>query len=134
MSFFPFFFSLDLINYGFLLIFVQRSKNLIEQIRTLVFASNRPQFIYTQQLYGFQTENESIEPLKLRTIYEQDEELELQRNSDDEIQPDIIFNHEWIHQKVNSNTAMEIVITRKQIFYLFIEIYVVARQCGGYHH
>lgn len=74
---------------------------MVEKIRTVVFASNRSQLVYTHQLYGFQTENESIEPLKLRAIYERGDEYEFEGNTSDVKQPDLVFNHEWIHQKVN---------------------------------
>lgn len=59
--------------------------------------------MYTHKLYAFQTENAGIEPLKLQEICERD----VEQNDDDEQsvasddkQNDLIFDHEWIHQKV----------------------------------
>ncbi|XP_055321469.1 uncharacterized protein LOC129577824 [Sitodiplosis mosellana] len=88
------------------------SKNLVERIRVSVFASHRPQLVYTQKLYAFQTENAGIEPLKLHEICELDaaaaaadddnEQLQFdgeQSEVADDKQTELVFNHEWIHQK-----------------------------------
>lgn len=91
--------------YFFLLILTHDRKNLVERIRVSVFASHRSQLVYTQKLYAFQTENEGIEPLKLKEICEQaNEEQQFddeQSQKSDDKQSDLVFNHEWIHQKVN---------------------------------
>lgn len=78
---------------------------MVERIRVSVFGSHQPQLVYTQKFYAFQTENEGIEPLKLQEICdlvneEQQFDDEQSQVSDDK-QSDLVFNHEWIHQKVN---------------------------------
>lgn len=87
----------------------------MERIHVSMFASNRSQFVYTQKLYAFETENASIEPLNLHEICELnaaataaaggnvDEQLQFdgeQSQVSDDKPTDLIFNHEWIHQKV----------------------------------
>lgn len=70
-----------------------------------MFASNRPQLVYTHKLYAFQTENEGIEPLKLQEICdlanEEQQFNDEQSQVSDDKQSDLVFNHEWIHQKVD---------------------------------
>lgn len=66
----------------------------MEKIRVSVFASHRPQLVYTQKLYKFETENTTIEPLKLQEIWEQ---------TNNDKQTDLVFNNEWTHQKVKFN-------------------------------
>lgn len=73
----------------------------MEKIRVSIFASNRPKLIYTYKLYAFQTENATIEPLKLLEICEQpvDTQHELGKTNDNG-ENELLFNHEWTHQKV----------------------------------
>ncbi|XP_031617868.1 uncharacterized protein LOC116337438 isoform X2 [Contarinia nasturtii] len=90
------------------------NKNLVERIRGSVFVSNQPQFVYTHKLYTFQTENASIEPLKLQEICEQfNEPNDYDSEPSDDKPTDLIFNHEWIHQKhvLYPDKAAVIIIT-----------------------
>lgn len=75
---------------------------MVERIGVSVFPSHRPQLLYTHKLYAFETENACIEPLKLREICQQiDEQFDGHSESaTNDKQTDLMFNHEWIHQKV----------------------------------
>lgn len=82
----------------------------MEKIRVSLSGVQRTQFIYTHKLYSFQTENAAIEPVNIQEICEQ-----IEGNSQNECgaatataaaadndnnQSELIFNHEWTHQKV----------------------------------
>lgn len=88
----------------------------MEKIRVSLNSPQRTQSIYTQKLYSFQTENAAIEPVNIQEICEQ-AEVNSQNGYDttigatlaaapaaaeenDKNQSDLIFNHEWTHQKV----------------------------------
>lgn len=88
----------------------------MEKIRVSLSSAQRTQFIYTHKLFTFQTENASIEPVDMREICEQDEFSSQNRyDADagegataaehDKNQTELIFNHEWTHQKVNLTHA-----------------------------
>lgn len=71
----------------------------MEKIRIWIVAANRPKLIYTYKLYAFRTENESIEPLNLLEIAEDDNHNEFDKpngRSENELN----FKQEWIPQKV----------------------------------
>lgn len=80
----------------------------MEKIRISLNCPQRSQLIYTHKLYSFQTENAAIEPVNIQEICEQagagsqnvyDAEAAT-ATEDDKNQNELIFNHEWTHQKV----------------------------------
>lgn len=77
------------------------SKRLVEKIR-ITISTERPLLIYTYKLYAFQTENETIDPLKLQEICEEaiDTQNEFGKSNDNNDE-ELMFNHEWTHQKVH---------------------------------
>lgn len=128
------------------------SKNLVERIRVSVFASNQTQLVYTQKLYAFQTENASIEPLNLHEICEvdaaaaaappagtDDEQLQFdgeQSQVSDDKPTDLLFNHEWIHQKVIKIKTKDKFYTFATTFFWFIctAIYAIPGQGSHYNY
>lgn len=85
-------------------------KNPIEKIRVSLCSPQRAQFVYTQKLYSFQTENATIEPINIQEICEQAEgnsqnECDGAAAGVDKSQNELSFNHEWTHQKVINTQA-----------------------------
>lgn len=80
----------------------------MEKIRILLSSAQREQFVYTHKLYSFQTENAAIEPINIQEICEQPEfnsqngaaGVDEAGGEHDKAQSELIFNHEWTHQKV----------------------------------
>lgn len=84
----------------------------MEKIRVSLNSAQRSKLIYTLKLYSFQTDNAAIEPVNIQEICEQGdaspqngydaaEELALAATAqNDNNQSELMFNHEWTHQKV----------------------------------
>lgn len=86
----------------------------MEKIRVSLNSAQRSKLVYTHKLYSFQTENAAIEPVRIQEICEQGDgssqdgydaagDLGLAatvNNQNDNDQSELLFNHEWAHQKV----------------------------------
>lgn len=86
----------------------------MEKIRVSLSSPQRTQLTYTHKLYSFQTENVAIEPVNIQEICEQADFNSQNANDaaggaaaatptpaeNDKNQSELVFDHEWTHQKV----------------------------------
>lgn len=89
-------------------------RNVVERVRVSLNSAQRSQLTYTHKLYSFQTENAAIEPVSIQEICEYGDGAS-QNGCDaseglmtapaaaaknDNNQCELMFNHEWTHQRV----------------------------------